>query len=206
MATCTFGTVVHMRPLPSFSTRHRLPVSATAKLTPDSPMPARRNSSRRARRPVWISSFTSVVGVKSARLPAKVSLTSCLFLWMAGMMMWDGVSPSSWTMNSPMSLSRQRMPWRAISWLKPTSSLTMDLPLTMLLTPCCWAMPRMMALASAGVWAQCTRMPLRSQLASSCANSSGSRERQRWRMCSAASRTASSSTGSAKASRRLPRR
>ena len=34
-----------------------------------------------------------------------------------------------------MSLSRQRMPWRAISWLKPTSSLTMDLPLTMLLTP-----------------------------------------------------------------------
>ena len=29
-------------------------------------------------------------------------------------------------------------------------------------------MPRMMALASSGVWAQCTWMPLRSQLASSC--------------------------------------
>ena len=39
----------------------------------------------------------------------------------------------------------------------------------------------MMALASAGVWAQCTRMPLRSQLASSCSSRSGRRERQRWR-------------------------
>jgi hypothetical protein len=40
MAIWTGGAVVHIRPLPSFSTRHRVPVSATAKLTPERPMSA----------------------------------------------------------------------------------------------------------------------------------------------------------------------
>ena len=39
-AICTRGTVVHNLPLPSFSTRHNVPVSATAKLTPLSPTSA----------------------------------------------------------------------------------------------------------------------------------------------------------------------
>jgi hypothetical protein len=61
IAMCTSGTVVHMRPLPSFSTRHRVPVSATAKLTPESPTSAVMNFSRRTARPMPISSSTDSV-------------------------------------------------------------------------------------------------------------------------------------------------
>src|SRR5690554_587375 len=60
-AMCTGGAVVLMRPLPSFSTSSRVPVSAMAKLTPDTPTSASRNFCRRVRRPIWISSFTSSV-------------------------------------------------------------------------------------------------------------------------------------------------
>ncbi len=58
MAMWTFGTVVHRRPLPSFSTRHSVPVSATAKLTPERPMSASENFRRSTVRPIWISSST----------------------------------------------------------------------------------------------------------------------------------------------------
>ncbi|MNN36255.1 hypothetical protein D3C81_1501440 [compost metagenome] len=61
MAICTSGTVVERRPLPSFSTSHRVPVSAAAKLTPDRPISAPTNACRSARRPVWISASTSSV-------------------------------------------------------------------------------------------------------------------------------------------------
>ena len=46
MAMWTLGTEVHIRPLPSFSTRQIEPVSATAKLTPETPTPATRKLSR----------------------------------------------------------------------------------------------------------------------------------------------------------------
>ena len=46
-ATCTRGSVVVSRPLPSFVTRQMLPVSATPKLPPLMPMSALRNSGRR---------------------------------------------------------------------------------------------------------------------------------------------------------------
>ena len=60
-AMCTGGTPVDIRPLPSFSTSSRVPVSATAKLTPETPMSAAKNFSRSTRRPVWISVSTSSV-------------------------------------------------------------------------------------------------------------------------------------------------
>ena len=40
MAMCRSGRVVHIRPLPSFSTKHSVPVSATAKFTPEMPTSA----------------------------------------------------------------------------------------------------------------------------------------------------------------------
>ena len=61
MAMCTSGTVVHMRPLPSFSTSTSVPVSATMKFTPDTPIGASRNWSRSTRRPMAISASTSSV-------------------------------------------------------------------------------------------------------------------------------------------------
>src|SRR5438128_748524 len=42
-ATCTRGSVVTIRPLPSFVTRTTVPVSATAKLAPGIPMSACRH-------------------------------------------------------------------------------------------------------------------------------------------------------------------
>ena len=48
-ATCTRGTVVVSRPLPSFVQMQRLPVSATPKLPPEIPMSALRKPARRRR-------------------------------------------------------------------------------------------------------------------------------------------------------------
>ena len=45
--TSSGGSVVHMRPLPSFSTTQTVPVSATPTLAPVTPIPARRKRSRR---------------------------------------------------------------------------------------------------------------------------------------------------------------
>ena len=49
-ATCTRGSVVVSRPLPSFVQMQRLPVSATPKLPPEMPMSALRNPARSRRR------------------------------------------------------------------------------------------------------------------------------------------------------------
>ena len=54
-ATCTGGTVVHMRPLPSLVTVTMVPVSATRKLPPEMPISAARNSSRSFMRAIWVS-------------------------------------------------------------------------------------------------------------------------------------------------------
>ena len=45
--TSTCGSVVHIRPFPSDSTTHTVPVSATAKFAPEMPTFAERNFSRR---------------------------------------------------------------------------------------------------------------------------------------------------------------
>jgi hypothetical protein len=60
-ATCTSGAVVHMRPLPSFSTNSRVPVSAMAKLTPESPTLAAAKRLRSTRLAMAVSSSTSSV-------------------------------------------------------------------------------------------------------------------------------------------------
>ena len=134
MATCTFGTVVHIRPLPSFSTRHRLPVSATAKLTPERPHAGA--AKLRAGPAARSGSGVHVRGGGEAFQVACEGVAHLLLVLVDGGHddVGRGVAVEL-DDKLPMSLSRQRMPWRAISWLKPTSSLTMDLPLTMLLTP-----------------------------------------------------------------------
>ena len=54
--TSTFGNVRHIRPLPSDSSTTTVPVSATAKLPPDTATVARRNFSRRCSRAASASS------------------------------------------------------------------------------------------------------------------------------------------------------
>ena len=65
--TSSGGSVVHMRPLPSFSTTQTVPVSATPTLAPVTPMPARRKRSRRYRRETSASSR----GSSERSLPAR---------------------------------------------------------------------------------------------------------------------------------------
>ena len=108
--------------------------------------------------------------------------------------MCDGFSSASWTMYSPMSDSIAPMPAASAAWFSSISSLTIDLPLIINFAECCWQMPRMIALASSGVSAQCTWMPLRVRLVSSCSNSSGSLPRLYWRICSPSVRRVSSSS------------
>ena len=71
----------------------------------------------------------------------------CLVWWIAGMMMWDGFSPASWTMYSPMSDSRRADAGGFHGVVQNSiSSLTIDLPLTTRAPAWRWAMPSMMAL------------------------------------------------------------
>ncbi len=201
-AMCTGGTVVDMRPLPSFSTSSRVPVSATAKLTPETPISASKNFCRRVRRPIWMSWSTSLV-YSTPSLSVNREATWPAFLWMAGMMMCDGFSLSSWTMYSPMSDSRLSMPWPSRKWFISISSLTMDLPLITCLACRAWAICSTIWLASSTVSAQCTLTPLRVRLASSSSSSSGSLDRARARIWLPISRRRSRSSASLKEAARL---
>ena len=49
--------------------------------------------------------------------------------------MWKGVSPAIWMTYSPRSVSMGSIPASSSRWFRPVSSVTMDLPLTMVFTP-----------------------------------------------------------------------
>src|SRR5512133_1298311 len=125
---------------------------------------------------------------------------------MAGMMMWLGVSPSSWMMYSPRSDSRASMPLDSRKALRCISSETMLLPLTRVLAPLAWRMPRISSLACSQVSAQWTLMPFLAQLASSCSSSSGRQSRLRDRMAVLRSRRSWRSRGSGNWALRLAMR
>ncbi len=72
-ATCTRGTVVTMRPLPSLVTSTTLPVSATPRFTPVMPRSASRNRRRSSPRAKAVSSSGSVVRSVSPASASKVS-------------------------------------------------------------------------------------------------------------------------------------
>ncbi|OPZ52174.1 MAG: hypothetical protein BWY91_02425 [bacterium ADurb.BinA028] len=65
------GRVRHIRPLPSDSTTTRVPVSAIAKLAPDTATFARRNFSRRCRRAASASRRGSSVRSSGAGRPTR---------------------------------------------------------------------------------------------------------------------------------------
>ena len=69
--TSTSGSVVHIRPLPSDSTTHTVPVSATPKFAPLTPMRASRNLRRRCSRATAVSSAGLVGQVGGAQLAAE---------------------------------------------------------------------------------------------------------------------------------------
>ena len=73
--------------------------------------------------------------------------------------MWLGVSPESWMMYSPRSVSTTSRSASSSASLSATSSPTIDLPLVTVRAPASRQMPRMAALASAPSAAQWTRPP-----------------------------------------------
>jgi len=163
-----------MRMLPSFSTRMTLPVSATAMLTPVTPMSAARNFSRRALRARSVSS--GILWPCRFSFSAKSVATSWRDLWMQGAMMCEGGSPASWMMNSPRSVSQTSAPAASRAGLSAISSVTMLLPLTMTRAFAAWAIPVMTARASAASAAQWTWVPAAVAVRSNSSSRSGRRE------------------------------
>ena len=86
------GRVRHIRPLPSDSTTASVPVSATAKLAPETATRAARNRRRRCARAAIARRRGS--SVRSAGASAisrrKISLISDRLRWIAGTRMCDG--------------------------------------------------------------------------------------------------------------------
>ena len=127
-AMCTCGKVVTMRPLPSLVTRHNIPFSAIPKFTPEIPTSACRNVSRSTLRAAAVSAEISSVYGKP-NFSWKISATSPRLRCTAGVIMWEGGSPRSWTMNSPRSVSTTSKPAFSKAWLRRISSLTIDFDL-----------------------------------------------------------------------------
>ena len=82
--TSTSGRVVHIRPLPSDSNTQTLPVSATAKFAPLTPIRAERNFARRCSRAASVSAAGSSVRSSEPSSRMKMSRISALFRWIAG--------------------------------------------------------------------------------------------------------------------------
>ena len=162
MTMCTGGRTCVRSPLPSLVTMTDVPVSAMRKFAPVIPTSAARNLERRIPR----ASFTSSRGSSRLRLGSrcvcslrKSASTCALVRCTAGAMMWLGISPRSWMMYSPRSVSTGVMPLASRCWLRWISSATMLLPLVTVLAPAARHSRRMMSRASAAVEAQCTVAP-----------------------------------------------
>ncbi len=161
----TSGSVRHIRPLPSDSTTTSVPVSATAKLAPETATLARRNFSRRCSRAAPASSAGLSVRSSGAGLPAaamwsrKICRISARLRWIAGTRMWLGRSSPSCTISSARSVSQAAMPSSASASLSPISWVTIDLTLTTSSASCDLAISATIRLASSPSRAQCTVPP-----------------------------------------------
>ncbi len=157
--TSTSGSVVHMRPLPSDSTTQMLPVSATPKFAPLTPIRADRNFARRCSRAASASAAGSSVRSSSPSSRRKMSRISARLRWIAGTRMCEGKSSSSWMISSARSVSTARTPAAASCSFSEISSVAIDLTFTTSSSPCDRAMSATIAHASSPSRAQCTRPP-----------------------------------------------
>ena len=171
----TFGSVVHMRPLPSDSTTPTDPVSAIAKFAPETATGTVRNFSRRCVR----AASAIAVGSSPSSWPAAIvrsnrAAISARLRWIAGTRMCDCSSSPSWTISSARSVSIAWTPRRASASLRPISSDSSDLTLMTSSVPLSRAIPATIAFASAPSRAQWTMPPARVTLSSSRSSCSGS--------------------------------
>ncbi len=171
-------------------------------MAPERPASAPRNFSRMALRAIFVSTCGSSV-YSTPSFSAKSLPTCRRFLWIAGTMMWEGVSPTSWMMYSPRSVSSTSMPafsrW-ALRWI---SSETIDLLLTTVFAPRSARIRAMISRAEAASFARCTVAPALVARDANISTYSCSRSRTCNRSAEALSRSASRSATDAKASARL---
>ena len=204
--TSTSGSVVQKRPLPSDSTTHTAPVSATAKLAPLTPIRAERNFARRYRRAVSASSVGSEPSASPrAIVPANSSRISSRLRWIAGTRMCEGRSSASWTMSSARSVSSATTPACSSASLRPISSVAIDFTLTTSSNPWSRAIPATIPFASAASRAQWTVPPAAATEASSRSSCSGRVARARALIAAPASRRSCQSGSSPTTDARLAR-
>ena len=168
------GRVRHIRPLPSDSTTTSVPVSATAKLAPETATLARRNFSRRCSRAASASLAGSSLRSAGAGRPTppisrrKISRISARLRWMAGTRMWLGRSWPSWTISSARSVSQAWIPAASRASLSSISWVAIDLTLTTSSAFRSCTRPTTIRLASSASRAQCTVAPRAVRFSSSC--------------------------------------
>ena len=191
-ATWIRGWEVTSRALPSFSTMQTVPVDATPRFTPDTPIPACANFSRRRTRACATSPSRSS-GTSSVPASSRKSAATCpRFRCTAGAMMCEGRSPASCRIHSPRSVSTTSMPASVSDSLSLISSVAMDLLLATTVTPRARASPVMYRAASAPSCARTTVPPASRTLACISLRRAGSSRMLRRRMSLARSRMASS--------------
>ena len=151
-----------MASLPSLVTIIAVPLSAISALAPVIPTRADRKSLRSSVRASPTCSTTSSVDTRRPVASENVSPTCRRLRWIAGITMWEGVSPRSWTIHSPRSVSTARTPPASRTWLRLISSLTIDLLLTRIEEPVRRQSPRTYSDACSAVAASTTTAPLAS--------------------------------------------
>jgi len=178
-----------------------------AKLAPEIPTLALRNSLRRCARAAPASRAGSSVRPAGASpiSRTKMSLISARFLWMAGTRMWLGRSSPSWTISSARSVSTARMPSAARASFSPVSWVAIDLTLTTESAPASRTRRATIALASAASRAQCTWPPALVTFSSSWSRYVSRLARVWSLIVFAACRSASQSSSSATTPARLAR-
>src|SRR5437762_940599 len=155
-ATCTRGSDVVMRPLPSVVTRTTVRVAASATLAPVFPRSAWRNFSRNSSRAIFVRTSGSAARPGRCSSRENSSATCPFVLWMAGAMICEGRSWASWMMYSPRSVSTGVTPIASSASLRWISSVAIDLDFTAMRAPVRLAMSRMIRRASSAVVAKCT--------------------------------------------------
>ena len=170
----TGGRVVARRTLPSLLTMTRVPDSATARFAPEIPMSAWMKYLRISSLAIRTISRASA-GTVRPRRRLRTSAIFSLVRWSAGAVIWEGLSPASWMIHSPRSVSTTWRPSFSRALFRPTSSLTMDFDLTMSRAFFSRAIRRIVSIASWGTEALCTRAPAFSASRLKRSMSSGSR-------------------------------
>ena len=196
-----------MRPLPSDSTTPSVPVSAIAKLAPDTAKPARRNRSRRCARAAIASSRGS--SVRSGSTPGIVAEEDLADLAAVAVdrghedvrrpvvaELHDELGEVGLVRGDAGGLERL---------VEPDLLRRHRLDLDDLVAPASCTSRTTIALASSASRAQCTVPPRAMTCASSCTSSSGSRAMASVLIASPARRSSSQSSSSATTAARLPR-